>query len=228
MDEKKYVPLACTRKKFLQSAAFLGGSAMLSPMFDRASGLIAEASAAELPDYELNKAANYISTVCLQCNTGCGIKAKIVDGVVVKIDGNPYSPWTMFPHTKYETPLLETQKVDGAICAKGQAGLQTAYDPYRITKVLKRTGKRGENKWATIDFDKAVNEIVEGGLLFKDVPGEENRQVEGLRSLYALKDAGVAKFMAADAALVGKKKMTPKKFRKKWAEQLYPDRPRQT
>ncbi len=229
MDEKKTVPFGCTRKKFLQSAAFLGGSAMLSPVFERASGLIGEASAAELPNYELNNAANYITSVCLQCNTGCGIKAKIVDGVVVKIDGNPYSPWTMFPHTNYETPLLQTQKVDGAICAKGQSGLQTAYDPYRITKVLKRIGKRGENKWATIPFDKAVDEIVEGGLLFKYVPGEENRQVEGLRSLYAMKDPGLAKFIAADAKLVGKKKMKPEEFKKKWAEHLHtlidPDKP---
>ena len=27
--------------------------------------------------------------------------------------------------------------MDGSICPKGQAGLQTAYDPYRIRKVLK-------------------------------------------------------------------------------------------
>ena len=37
--------------------------------------------------------------------------------------------------------------VDAGLCPKGQAGHQGAYDPYRVTKVLKRAGKRGENKW---------------------------------------------------------------------------------
>jgi len=26
------------------------------------------------------------------CNTGCGIKAKIENGIVAKIDGKPFSP----------------------------------------------------------------------------------------------------------------------------------------
>jgi len=55
------------------------------------------------------------------------------------------------------------------------------YDPYRVVKVLKRDGKRGENKWKVIPFDQAVTEVVEGGKLFANVPGEENRVVEGLR-----------------------------------------------
>ena len=44
--------------------------------------------------------------------------------------------------------------------------MQTVYDPFRITQVLKRAGKRGENKWVTIPFDQAITEIVEGGKLF--------------------------------------------------------------
>ncbi|MEK7233280.1 MAG: molybdopterin-dependent oxidoreductase [Elusimicrobiota bacterium] len=228
MNEKP-TSMGLTRRAFLQSTAFLGGSALLSPMLDKAGCLISESAAAELAGYDLADANNYISTVCLQCNTGCGIKAKIIDGVVVKIDGNPYSPWTMFPHPDYKTSLAETEKIDGALCAKGQSGMQTAYDPYRITKVLKRAGKRGENNWVTIDFQQAVNEIVEGGKLFKSVPGEEGREVEGLRDLYALKDQGAAKSMAADAKKVGKKKMQVFEFKRKWADYLDtlidPDKP---
>lgn len=228
MDEKP-TSMELTRRTFLQSSAFLGGSALLAPVLDKAGRFVSEAAAAEMSAYELADAKNYISTVCLQCNTGCGIKAKVIDGVVAKIDGNPYSPWTMFPHTDYETPLSETQKVDGTLCPKGQAGLQSAYDPYRITRVLKRAGKRGENKWVTVDFHQAVNEIVEGGKLFKSVPGEEGREVEGLRSLYALKDPEAAKSMNADARKVGKKKMTVAEFKKKWADYLDalidPDKP---
>lgn len=138
--------------------------------------------------YKLAKAENILNTVCLQCNTGCPIKVKLLDGLCVKIDGNPYAPWSMAPHIPYNTPVSDTATVEGAICPKGQAGLQSAYDPYRIRKVLKRAGKRGEGKWQTIDFHQAIHEIVEGGRLFSNIPGEEERHVEGLRSIYALTD----------------------------------------
>ena len=90
--------------------------------------------------YELADPRNILYTACLQCNTGCGIKCKLQNGVVTKIDGNPYNPWTLLPHLGYQTPLDDATPVDGSICPKGQAGLQTAYDPYRIRKVLKRAG----------------------------------------------------------------------------------------
>jgi anaerobic selenocysteine-containing dehydrogenase len=67
------------------------------------------AAPAELADvYPLNKPENIIYTACLQCNTGCGIKAKLIDGVVAKIDGNPFSPMAFWPHLPYETSPLET------------------------------------------------------------------------------------------------------------------------
>jgi len=34
---------------------------------------------------------NQIYSVCQNCNTNCGVKVKILDGRVAKIDGNPYS-----------------------------------------------------------------------------------------------------------------------------------------
>jgi anaerobic selenocysteine-containing dehydrogenase len=85
-----------------------------------------------------------------------------------------------------------------AICPKGQAGLQPAYDPYRIRKVLKRAGQRGENKWMSIPFEQAIKEIGEGGILFADVPGEETRRVEGLQEIAALRDVAISKAMVAD------------------------------
>ena len=103
---------------------------------------------------------NQIFTACQQCNTNCGTKVKIVDGRAVKVEGNPYSPWTMTPQIPFKTPLQEAALMDGALCPKGFAGLQTLYDPYRIVKVLKRAGKRGENKWKSIPFAQARNNFV--------------------------------------------------------------------
>jgi anaerobic selenocysteine-containing dehydrogenase len=154
---------------------------------------------------------NVIHSVCLQCNTGCGIKCKLQDGVLTKIDGNPYNPWTLVPHLDEKVALDDAAAVDGAICPKGQAGLQTAYDPYRLRKVLKRAGKRGENKWVSIPFEQAVKEICEGGKLFGEVSGEEGRVVEGLKDIIALRDKDVSGAMAADADAILAEKDRAKK-----------------
>ncbi|MBI4280466.1 MAG: molybdopterin-dependent oxidoreductase, partial [Armatimonadetes bacterium] len=154
---------------------------------------------------------NILYSVCQQCNAQCGIKAKIRDGVVVKVDGNPFNPWNLNPHLPYGTSPFETAAVDARLCPKGQAGIQTAYDPYRVVRVLKRAGKRGENKWVSIPFEQAVGEIVEGGTLFRDVPGEENRRVEGLKDIWALRDPALARTMNGDVAAIMAKKTPAEK-----------------
>ena len=169
-----------TRKKFLTFSGATAAGALLGNTLSTDAGLLKNALAEESGqglDYGLNKPENIINTVCLQCNTGCSIKVKHLDGLAVKIDGNPYSPWTMWPHLPYKTSLGESAAIDGHICPKGQSGIQTLYDPYRIRRALKRAGKRGENKWISISFDEAVKEIVHGGKLFSNVAGEENRAI---------------------------------------------------
>ncbi len=204
------------RRDFLKSTALLGGSAVMSQI----ACTFQKLSSGEFVDYKLDDPENQILSVCLQCHTACPIRVKILDGVAVKIDGNPYSPQTMLVHIPYETPLDISSKIDGAICPKGQAGIQTLYDPYRITKVLKRAGKRGENKWKVIPFDQAIKEIVEGGYLFKDVPGEEKRYVPGLKDIYKLRDPKLSKEMAKDAKKVAKGEMSVDEFKEKYKNHL--------
>jgi len=175
------------RREFLKTFALLGGSAVVMSQLEWAQSIVTKAQAGTLSpaeSYELSRAENILSTLCLQCNTGCGIKVKPLNGVAVKIDGNPYSPWTLVSNIPDTTPLKESVPIEGALCPKGQSGIQTLYDPYRIVKVLKRAGKRGEGKWQTIPFEQAVKESVENGKLFKHVKGEENRHVEGLKDLW--------------------------------------------
>jgi len=188
-----------SRRGFLAGGALLGSYFFAPTIAHAESGDSAILNSAR-PDapYLLGMADHHILSSCLQCNTGCGIRAKIQDGVVTQIDGNPYNPWTMLPHLDYDTAIDDAAPVDGSVCPKGQSGLQTAYDPYRIRRVLKRAGKRGENKWVSVPFADAIKEICEGGTLFSTVPGEETRVVEGLGSIAALKDVDVSKAMAAD------------------------------
>uniref|UniRef100_UPI0026EE758C molybdopterin-dependent oxidoreductase n=1 Tax=Ignavibacterium album TaxID=591197 RepID=UPI0026EE758C len=207
--------LNTSRRSFLAKGALLGSGALATILGnEKISAQTQQAiikSKRPDVDYTLNDAENIIYSSCLNCNTGCGIKAKIQDGVLAKIDGNPYNPWTMVPHLSMKTDIDDAARIDGGLCPKGQAGIQIAYDPYRIRKVLKRAGKRGENKWITIPFEQAITEIVEGGKLFANVPGEENRVVEGLKDIMALKDNEVAKEMAHDIKEIWDEKDKEKK-----------------
>ncbi len=233
---KKIIELKLTRRDFLKSSVFLGGSAILLSELEKLYALVEKVSKDKLTtiqQYELSKAENILHTVCLQCNTGCGIKVKLFNGIAAKIDGNPYSPWTMTPHINYQTPLVESTTIDAAICPKGQAGVQTVYDPYRIVKVLKRTGPRGSNKWKTISFEQAINEIVNGGKLFADIG--EDRYIEGFKDIWALRDAKISKDMAKavkeilDEKDKEKKKSLVEEFKIKFKEYLHtlidPDHP---
>jgi anaerobic selenocysteine-containing dehydrogenase len=219
-----------SRRKFFGRGAFLG-TWLAAEAASRGDAHAAEPTTimkGSRPDapYPHCDPSNVLYTVCLNCNTGCGIKAKFQDGVLTKIDGSPYSPWTMVPHLPMTTSLEDAALVDGGLCPKGNAGVQTIYDPYRIRTVLKRAGKRGSNKWQTISFEQAITEIVEGGKLFASVPGEENREVEGLRSIMALRDDAVAKVMADDVKAIwdekdaDKKKALAAEFKNKHAAHL--------
>ncbi|MEJ5239683.1 MAG: molybdopterin-dependent oxidoreductase [Anaerolineales bacterium] len=210
-----------SRRDFLKLSAVTAGTAALLGNLPVYKTLIARA-ASMASAYTLADIKNQINTVCLQCNTGCGIKVKLLEGVAAKIEGNPYSPWTLWPHLPYKTPLKETATLGGAICPKGQSGLQTAYDPYRIVSVLKRKPgtKRGEGKWITIPFEQAIEEIVEGGDLF----GEGH--VDGFRALYALRDPNVAKQMSDAVTKIldekdpDKKRALVEEFKRTFADYL--------
>jgi anaerobic selenocysteine-containing dehydrogenase len=213
------------RRGFLKCSALLGGTLAAWSALPPWSGTVGNlgAYANEAGPYVHHLPENQVYTACQQCNTNCGIKVKLVDGMAAKIDGNPYNPWVLTPHIPENTPIAEAALIEGSLCPKGQAGIQALYDPYRIVKVLKRTGKRGENKWKAIPFEQAVEEVVNGGNLF----GEGN--VEGLKDIVALRDPAVAQALGSDAALVASKKMTIEEYKSKHADNLHylvdPDHP---
>ena len=213
-----------SRRGFLNFSAITGCSAFAASKMSFAQDLIAKAEAGQLGEeelYELAKAENTLYSACLNCNTGCGIKVKVIDGVAVKIDGNPYNPFTLNPHLPMTESLDRAARVDSGICPKGQAGHTGAYDPWRIRKVLKRTGKRGEGKWQSIPFAQAMDEIANGGKLFAHVPGEESRVVTGMKEIWSLRDPKVFAAMSEDVELIRKKKLTVAQFKTKHAANLH-------
>jgi anaerobic selenocysteine-containing dehydrogenase len=227
-----------SRRDFIKCSALLGSTLLMTQMA-WSYELLKRAESGRLSyeeEDELLHAENILYSVCLQCNTGCGIKVKVLrrngGAVALKIDGSPYSPFNLTTPLPYQISPREASTIDVPICPKGHAGIQTAYDPYRITKVLKRAGKRGENKWMTISFKQAIEEIVNGGYLFRHVRGEENRYVQGLKDLYALRDSTLSKEMAQAVQKIWKekdKKKAVEEFKQKFRDHLHllidPDHP---
>ncbi len=208
-----------TRRTFIKTTAVVGGSLAIASAVDGAFQRMAGheqtfSGVHAAGEYPLNKAENTIYSVCLQCHTSCTIKGKILDGVLVKIDGNPFSPMNMLPQISYDTPLEKAATFDGKLCPKGQAGVQSLYDPYRITKVLKRAGKRGENKWEVIPFEQAIHEIVNGGSF------ADGTTTPGLKDIWAVQDPDLMKALKEDAMAVASGEMTLDDFKSKHADHL--------
>ncbi|WP_167631833.1 molybdopterin-containing oxidoreductase family protein [Mariprofundus ferrooxydans] len=73
----------------------------------------------------------YYASTCRQCPAGCGVHARIREGRVLKLEGNPVSDVN-----------------HGRLCPMGQAGLQSHYNPDRLTKpMLRKGGKLVEISW---------------------------------------------------------------------------------
>ncbi len=209
MTSKKQTPQTgeITRRDFLKLSGVTGAAAAFLGNMPKANKAIKNVMAAGEGNFFEAKPENQLYTVCLQCNTGCGIKVKLLEGLAAKIDGNPYSPWTLWPHPAYETPIKDMATIEGGLCPKGQAGIQTAYDPYRIVSVLKRKPgtKRGEGQWETISFDQAIDEVVNGGDLFSE------GNVDGMKAVRALADAELSKEMKAAVQKIWDEKDAEKK-----------------
>lgn len=93
-----------------------------------------------IPDEEYVPGIDYWKpSTCGMCSAGCGIVVRTREHKANKIEGNPLHPVNR-----------------GALCARGQAGLEVLYNPDRIKTPLKRAGERGEGKWQEISWDEAI------------------------------------------------------------------------
>ena len=128
-------------------------------------------------------------TVDLQCHSECGLRVKIdrKTGRIQRIIGNPYHPNTLSEYTSVSTPLIDTARLPGTVCARGNTGIQSTYDPYRVLVPLKRVGPRGSGQWKPIGWDTLITEVTEGGKIFADTddPASKDLDILGFRGLYA-------------------------------------------
>jgi anaerobic selenocysteine-containing dehydrogenase len=110
-----------TRRSFIKLAATASAAATIPGCQPAARKLIPYV----VPDENvIPGVATFYATTCDECPAGCGIIAKVREGRVIKLEGNPASPINQ-----------------GAICARGQAGLQGLYNPDRLRAPMLRGHK---------------------------------------------------------------------------------------
>lgn len=97
-----------------------------------------------------------IPTFCELCFWNCGLIAKVQNGKVVKVDGNPLS-----------------ERGRGRLCGRGNAALGSLYDPDRLKYPMINTGKRGEPKWKRASWDEALGLIAKKLQAIKEKCGPE-------------------------------------------------------
>ena len=78
------------------------------------------------------------------CPDTCAFLTTVVDGVAVKVQGNP-----AHPHT------------DGVLCTKVSRYTERTYHPERILTPLKRVGPKGLGRFEPVSWDAALSDIAE-------------------------------------------------------------------
>jgi thiosulfate reductase / polysulfide reductase chain A len=145
------------RRKFLKAAA--GGSI--------AAGLglgIPRFVHAEATQSVIEPQSKVVNTFCSVCGGGCAIKAHVIDGRLVHMEGNPAD-----------------QAAQGRLCVKAYSATKTLYDPDRLKYPMKRTNPmKGEGidpgfvqiTWeeafelAAENFQKAIDEHGPESIIF--------------------------------------------------------------
>ncbi len=129
--------ITLSRRDFLKLAALSGALATVTGSHEQ----IMRTLEAATPTAE----TRYVHSICTMCVNRCGIVAKVVNGKVVKLEGNPLDP-----HSK------------GKICARGQSGLMRLYSPHRLKAPMIRRDKTKRGTWEgfeEVSWDEALDEV---------------------------------------------------------------------
>ena len=140
--------MSITRRDFLKIVAVTGGVAVAGTPVVK-SVLALGKKPVSLPQY--------VPTTCEMCFWRCGLIAKVVDGKVVKLDGNP-----LHPNSR------------GKLCARGHGGIGLLYDPDRLKTPLINTGSRGEGKFKKASWDEALGYVADKMQKIKEEYGAES------------------------------------------------------
>ncbi len=181
-----------SRRRFLQNTVALsvvGGSAL------SIGALAAEsAHAGSLPETATTKtgtgSAEIIPTLCGMCVNKCAALARVEEGVLTKLDPNPYFP-----------------KSRNMLCPRGNSGIQTLYDPDRLKYPLIRIGERGDGRYKRVTWEEAYDAILNGTDKFKGLAQILDEEKDNRATIGYSNGEGLSK--EGFEVLVGQKIGTP-------------------
>ncbi len=86
--------------------------------------------------------ANEVYSICFMCTVRCPIRVLVENDDVKWIEGNPHVPG-----------------IEGALCAKGSAGLALLHDEERPQYPMIRIGPRGSGQWRKATWNEALDYV---------------------------------------------------------------------
>ncbi|MCX6024081.1 MAG: molybdopterin-dependent oxidoreductase [Chloroflexi bacterium] len=86
----------------------------------------------------------WYATASRQCDAGCGLIVRVMEGRAKKVEGNPDHP-------------INT----GKTCIRCQAAVQALYHPERVRGPMLRKGERGQGVFEPISWDQALQTLTE-------------------------------------------------------------------
>ncbi|SFV90665.1 polysulfide reductase, subunit A [hydrothermal vent metagenome] len=146
-----------SRRKFLQGTVAMsvaGASAISATNLFSSETASEKSTNSRIPSTITTKTsikkAEDIPFLCGMCVNKCAGFARVEEGVITKLNPNPYFP-----------------KSRNMLCPRGNAGIQTAYDPDRLKYPLVRIGERGDGKYKRVTWEEAYDAILHGTDKFK-------------------------------------------------------------
>jgi len=103
-----------------------------------------------------NPETQILKSVCRSCHGGCGTLLHVRNDELVKVEGDPDSPFNQ-----------------GRLCPIGNAAMEMVYHPDRLKYPMRRKGERGSGDWERISWDDAVDEIADKLTVIKEKYGAE-------------------------------------------------------
>jgi formate dehydrogenase major subunit len=141
--------ISLNRRAFLRNAGLTaGGVALASQM---APGLVRKSEAASAQS--ANGEVQTRRTICGHCSVGCGIYARVQDGVWVG-----------------QEPAFDHPFNLGAHCAKGASVREHGHGERRLKYPMKMV----DGKWKRISWDEAINEIGDQMMAIREASGPDS------------------------------------------------------
>jgi anaerobic selenocysteine-containing dehydrogenase len=142
------------RRSFIKLTAVSGTTAALASCGNPENTLVRF-----VPDEDITPGqATWKPSVCPMCAAGCGLTVRVMDADKDVVRDGKAGVQRIYAAKKLEGAASHPVN-HGGLCTRGQAAIQATYHPDRITQPLKRSGQRGDTKYAAISWEDALAEL---------------------------------------------------------------------